>query len=152
MKKFAFAAVFTFAVVGYALAEEINVSITKVDSDKATITYVKKAGFGGGFGGKGGKGKKKQDDQPAPDPVTASYTATVKVAKGEIKKDEGGDFKKMTYTVGDEIKSGVKDDIFTKIDEKGVNARITIADDGPDKGKITQILVLPAFKKKKDAN
>lgn len=143
MKKFAFAAVFTLAVVGYALAEEINVTITKVDADKNTITYVKKAG-GGGKGGKGGK--KKQDDQPAPEPVTASYAKTVKVNKGEVSKDDDG---KMVYKAGDEIKSGLTDDTFTKIDEKGVNARITIADDGPDKGKITQILVVPAFGKKK---
>lgn len=151
MKKFAFAAVFAFAVVGYAMAEEINVSITKIDHDKGTITYVKSA-FGGGFGGGkgGGKGKKKQDDQPAPEPVTISFVKDVKIAKGMFKKDEGGDFKKGTYEAGEEIKSGLKDDIFTKADEKGVNARIKTADDGPDKGKVVQILVLQ--KKKKDAN
>jgi hypothetical protein len=150
MKKFAFAAVFTLAVVGYALADEFNVAITKVDTDKGTITYVKKAGFGFGGGGKGG-GKGKKGDQTPAEPVTVTVTKDVKIAKGKFKKDEGGDFKKMTYEDGEEIKSGFKDEIFTKADEKGVNARITISEEGDSKGKVTKILIIPAFKKK-DAN
>jgi hypothetical protein len=140
MKKFAFAIVFTFAVVGYALAEEITCSITKVDTDKQTITYVK--GGKGGFGGKKGGGKKGGADQPAPEPVTVSYAKTVKINKGEMKKDDDGTFKAI---VGDEVKDGFKDDAFTKADEKGVTARITIADDGPEKGKVTQILLVKGF-------
>jgi hypothetical protein len=140
MKKFAFAMVFALAVAGYALAEEINVSITKVDTDKGTITYVKKAGFGGGGKGKGKKGN--QDAAPA-DPVTVSVTKTVKIANGKF------DMEAKSFTAGDEIKDGFKDDIFTKAGDKGVNARITIADDGADKGKVTQILITK-FGKKKD--
>ena len=46
MKKFAFALVCTFAVVGYVVADEFNGLISKVEGDK--ITFQKKAGFGGG--------------------------------------------------------------------------------------------------------
>jgi hypothetical protein len=120
MKKFVFAAVFTLAVVGWALAEEINVSILKIDTDKSTITYKK-------------KGKKGADPGEA---VTVTYTKTVKVAKGKMDMDT----KKVV--LDEEIKDGVKAEPFAKIDEeKGLNATITIADDGPDKGKVTQILL-----------
>jgi hypothetical protein len=140
MKKFAFAAVFTLAVVGYALAEEINVNITKVDSTKSTITYVKAPKGGGGKKGGGKKGG--GADQPAPEPVTVSYTAAVKIAKGDVSKDDDG---KAVYKAGEVVKDGFKDDAFTKADEKGTTARITIADDGPDKGKVTQILLVKGF-------
>jgi hypothetical protein len=151
MKKLGLAAVFTFVVASLALAEEINVSITKVDGDGGTITYVKNAGmFGGGKGGKKGGGKKGGGDQAAPEPVTVSVVKAVKIAKGIFKMDEGGDFKKSTYEVGEEIKSGFNDEIFAKANDKGVNARITIAEDGPDKGKVTRVLIIP--KNKKDAN
>jgi hypothetical protein len=136
MKKFAFAIVFTFAVVGYALAEEISVNIMKFDTDKGTITYVKKAGFGGGK-----KGGGKKADQPAPEPVTVSYTKAVKIAKGKFDPDNKGKF-----LVDEEVKDGFKDEAFTKADpEKGTGAVITIADDGTDKGKVTQILLVKGF-------
>jgi hypothetical protein len=142
MKRFAFAMVFTFAVAGYALAEDITCAIQKVDTDKGTITYVKKAGFG--FGGKGkGKGGGKKDETPA-DPVTVSVAKTVKIVKGKF------DMESKKLVAGDEIKDGFKDDTFTKIGEKGVFATITVADDGPDKGKVTQVMVFGG--KKKDAN
>jgi hypothetical protein len=130
MKKFAFAMVFTFAVAGYALAEEISCTIQKIDTDKGTITYVKKAG---GFGG--GKGKKKNQDTPPADPVTVSVATNVKFFKGKF------DMEAKKMVAGDEIKDGFKDDTFAKMTEKGVGATITVADDGPDKGKVTQIMV-----------
>jgi hypothetical protein len=134
MKKFAFAAFFTIAMTSFALAEEFIVVITKVDADKGTITY--KKGF-----------KKQQEDTPV-EAVTVSVSKKVKIAKGEMKKDDAGD-KKFTFTVGEEIKDGFKDDAFTKADEKGTFAQITIADTGDDKGKVTQILIMKGFGGKK---
>jgi hypothetical protein len=119
MKKFAFAMVFTFAVVGYALAEDINVTIQKFDTGKGTITYVKKG---------------KKGDAPG-DPVTVSVAKSVKILKGKF------DMETKKMVAGDEIKDGFKDDVFAKMSEKGVGATITVADDGADKGKVTQILV-----------
>jgi hypothetical protein len=147
MKKFAFAAVLTVAAVSYALGEELTVVISKVDGDK--ITYKKGFAFGGGK-----KGGKKKDAAPA-DPITSTVSSTVKVAKGVGKKSDDPDVKGLVYSEGDAIKDGLKDDQFTKIDaEKGLFARITIADDGADKGKVTKILVIdaPKFGKKKDAD
>jgi hypothetical protein len=125
MKKFAFAMVFTLAVAGYALAEEFTASIMKVDTAKGTITYQKK--------------KKGEADGDA---VTVSVAKTVKIANGKKDMENKGKF-----LVGDEIKDGLKDDMFTKAGDKGVNARITVADDGADKGKVTQILVVKGGKK-----
>jgi hypothetical protein len=136
MKKFAFALVFTFAMVGYVLADDFNVTISKYDKDKNTITYTKNA-----FGGKGGKkGGKKGADQPAPEPVTMTVSKTVKVFKADVSKDDDG---KAVYKDGEEVKSGLTDDVFTKMDEKGVTAHIYVADDGADKGNVTKILLTP---------
>lgn len=55
---------------------------------------------------------------------------------------------KGKFEAGDAIETGLKDDTFTKIDEKkGVNARITTEGEG-DKAKVTQILVIQQKKKK----
>lgn len=120
MKKFLFAAVFTVAVVGLAMADEFNASIMSVDTAKGTITYQKK--------------KKGMADG---DPVTISVAKGVKVAKGKADPDNKG-----KTLLDEEIKDGLKADMFAKIDaEKGLNASIKTADDGADKGKVVQILL-----------
>ena len=54
MKKFVFAAICTFALAGFVLADEFGAVITKIDGN--TITYYKtKAAAGGKKGGGGGK-------------------------------------------------------------------------------------------------
>jgi hypothetical protein len=123
MKKFVLAAFCTVALVGLAMAEDLNVLITGIDKD-GKVSYI--------------KGKKKGEDGTK---ETGMLAAKVKVAKG-VK----GDDKK--YTAGDDIADGVKSDTFTKASaDAPVSAIITIADDGADKGKITQILVKGGKKK-----
>jgi hypothetical protein len=138
MKKFAFAAIFTVAVVSFALGEELTVNITKVDTATNKITY-KKGGF------------KKNDDAPPSEAVTKDVSSSVMVSKGNFKKGDDG----PVFEAGDAIKEGLKDEVFAKAGDKGVNARITIAEDGADKGKVTKILVIQFkgnFKGKKDAD
>ena len=69
-----------------------------------------------------------------------------KVIKGMFNKDD------QKFVAGDAIEGGIKADMFKNATDekgKGVNARLTIADDGADKGKITQVMVTGG--KKKDA-
>ena len=74
-------------------------------------------------------------------PVTLTVADKVTVAKGKFAG-------KGKIEAGDAIETGLKDETFTKIDEKkGVNARITTEGEG-DSAKITQILVLQQKKKK----
>jgi hypothetical protein len=121
MKKFALAAVCTVALVGLVMADEFGASITKIEGSK--ITYVK--------GGKKGGGE----------PATAEVSGKLKVAKGNFDADT------KKWSAGDEIKGGLKADDFKDLGDKGLNVRITIADDGPDKGKVTQILTAKKGKK-----
>jgi hypothetical protein len=116
MKKFVFAAMATVALVGFAMAEEFTAVITKCDSDKGCIEYK--------------KGKKDEAKEGK-----ADLAKNCKIAKGTFNKDD------KKFTAGDAIEKGLANEIFTKA-EKGVFARITIADDGADKGKVTQILVI----------
>jgi hypothetical protein len=125
MKKFALAAVCTFALVGLVMAEEFGATITKIEGGK--VTYVK--------GGKKGV---------TSEPATAEVSSKLKVAKGVADPDTKGKF-----NVGDEIKGALKADEFKDASaDKAVNVRITIADDGADKGKITQILLVTKKAKK----
>lgn len=142
MKKFAVAAVCTFALVGFVMADEFGANITKVDGSK--ITYFKtKAGMGKkGGGGKGG-GKGFGGGMKDGDAITGDASASVKVVKGMFDMDNPGTFK-----AGDPIEGGLKNDMFKSIDDaKGINCRITVADDGADKGKITQIMIIGGKKK-----
>jgi hypothetical protein len=108
--------------VGFTLAEEVRVFITKVDGDK--ITYQENLSKGG----KGGKGKVEKGPEK-----TLPVTSTVKVVKGKFNMET----KKLE--AGDPIEKGLKDDTFTKIDaEKGVQA--TIVTDADNKN-ITEIRV-----------
>jgi len=140
MKKFLFAAVCTITLVGFVAAEEFGAVIMKVDGNNITYFKTKAGGKGGGKGGKGG-GKKDGDE------IKGTAAASVKVAKGMYSPDD------MKWTVGDPVDGGLKADTFMNIDqEKGTPVRITVADDGPDKVKITQILTVKGFGGKKKAD
>ena len=112
--------------IGFVAADPIQVRILKVEGDDVTFQKTKKAE----------KGKKAENDG---DPVTKSAAGAV-VAKMKFNKEE----KKIE--VGEKVESGLKNEIFTKISEKGVGARINIEGD-----KITEILIFGG-KKKKDTN
>jgi hypothetical protein len=128
MRKFVLAAFCTVTLVGFVLADEFTAVITKVDGNK--ITYFK-AKAGGGKGGKGGgKGAQKEGDA-----ITGTASASVKVIKGKFDPDA------MKMVAGDPIEGGLTNDMFKMIDaDMGVTVTLTVADDGADKGKITQIM------------
>jgi hypothetical protein len=111
--------------VGVALAAEIRAIITKVDGNKITFSENK---------GKGERG-------PA---QTLPVADNVKVTQMKFNRDT----KKLE--AGDALKDGLKNEMFSKIGEKGVGA--TIVTDADNK-KITEIRVGGfggGFKKKKD--
>jgi hypothetical protein len=133
MKKFLFAAVCTLTLVGYVVADEFGAVITKVDGNNISYFKTKPPEGGKGFG----KAEKDGTEQKA---VAA---ANVKVAKGMF------DMESKSFKAGPDIEGGLKADMFKTIDaEKGVNATITIADSGADKGKITSIVTKGGGKKK----
>jgi hypothetical protein len=107
------AAVILGLSVGIGLAEEIRAVIIKVDGKNITFAEYK---------GKGERGAEKT--LPAAD--------NIKVTKGQFNKDT----KKLE--AGDSIASGLKDQQFTKIDEKGLRATIVT---GADNKQITEIRV-----------
>jgi hypothetical protein len=140
MKKFLFAAVCTFTLVGYVVADEFSAQITKVDGKNVSYFKTEAGGKGGGGkgGGKGGfgGGKRVGDEQKA----TAADSC--KVSKGMFDMDT------KSFKAGDPIEGGLNSDMFKNIDsEKGVNVTITIADSGADKGKITSIVTKGGKKK-----
>jgi hypothetical protein len=109
--------------VAFVAADEFQGRITKIDGDKVTVQKYK------------GKGKKAEKDG---DPIT--YDAKgVKVVGGKFDPDA----KKVVD--GDEIKDGLKAEMFSKLPDNGLNA--TLTNDGD---KLTKIRVFQ--KKKKDAN
>jgi len=125
MKKFAMPMVCTLAVVGFVVADEFNASITKVEGNKNTFL----------------KGKKGDDQKEG----SAEVASNVKVLNGMFEKSDAG----FKVNPGDAIEGGLKNEMFTKIGEKGVSAQITT----DDKGKVTQILAVQfkgGFGKKKD--
>jgi hypothetical protein len=117
--------------IGFVAADEFTATITKVDGD--TVTYQKY------LAKKKGDTEKKKDG----DAVTISAKGA-KVAKGTFNKDD------KKFVAGDAIADGLKNEMFTKITEKGVGARITTEGEGTS-AKITQILIV-GKKGKKGAN
>jgi hypothetical protein len=110
--------------VGFTLADEIRVFITKVDGDKVTFQENLTKG--------GGKGKGKGNVEKGPE-KTLPVTSTVKVLKGKYDKET----KKLE--AGEAYEKGLKDDVFTKIDaEKGVQGVIITDSDNKN---ITEIRV-----------
>jgi len=123
MKKFVMAALCSFALVGFVIADEFTATLTKVTG--STV--------------EGKKGKKGEDAKE----FKLDLAKNVKVAKGMFDMDT------KKWSAGDAIEGGLKADAFTTIGEKGLQVRITTADDGADKGKVTQILVTGKGGKKK---
>ena len=108
----------------FVMADDFFATITKVEGDKVTYQKYQKT--------KKGEEKKKDGDAVTID------AAGAKVAKMSFNKET----KKVE--AGDAIEGGLKAEVFAKIGEKGLAARITTSDDNK---KITQILV-PGGKKK----
>jgi hypothetical protein len=108
---------------GFAAAEEFGAIITKVDGNKVSLYKTKK------------KGAKDGDE------ITLTADDKVEVAKGKFNKDD------KKFVAGDAIEGGLKAEMFKKIGEKGIGARIITDDDGK---KIKTILIMGG-KKKKDA-
>jgi hypothetical protein len=119
LRKFVCAAVVVVVGLGVAMADEFGAVITKVDGNKVTFQKVK-------------KGEKS-------DPMTLPVKAGAKITKGMFNKDT------KKFEAGDAIDTGLKNEMFTKIDaEKGLAVRITTDEDNKN---ITAITV--GGKKKK---
>lgn len=123
LRKVISAMVMLVLCMGITMADEIRAIITKVDGDKITFAENK---------GKGEKGAEK----------TLPVADGVKVLKGKFNQDT----KKLE--AGDALEGGLKNELFSKIGEKGVQA--TVVTDGDNK-KITEIRV-GGGRKKKDNN
>lgn len=128
IRKLASAMFVMTVAIGFVAADDFTATITKVDGDKVTYQKYLKA--------KKGEEKKKDGDA-----VTATVTAAATIAKAKFSKED------KKFIAGDKLEGGLKADVFAKIGEKGITARITTEGE-----KITQILVLGGGgKKKKDA-
>jgi hypothetical protein len=128
LRKLVCAAVVVMIGFGVALADEFTAIITKVEGNK--VTFQK---------GKFDPDTKKFERGPE---MTLPVTADAKITKGKFNAET----KKLE--AGEAIENGLKNDIFTKIGEKGQFASITT--DTSNKN-ITAIRTA-GFKKKKDAN
>ena len=123
-----FCAVFMMVVaVSFVAADEFVAVITEVKGTNVTFQKYKKAE------------KKEKDGDAVTLPVKEGST----IAKGKFNKDD------KKWEAGDKVEGGLAASELAKISEKGVRAQITT---DADKKHITQILVLPAGKKKKDTN
>jgi len=119
-RRFILASTFVVCAVSFAFSDTFVGNITSVEGNK--VTYKK---FGGGKKGGGAKGGEE---------ATSEAIKDVAVTKG-------AGFKADPDKKGEKVEGGLKNEMFTKdkIGEKGIFARITVADDGADKGKITAI-------------
>jgi hypothetical protein len=117
-------------VLGVSLvaAAEYQGRILKVED--GTVTFQKTKG----------KGKDAENDG---DPIKLKVGKDAKVVAGKFDKDA------MKVVDGDEIKDGLKNEMFSKTGKKGLNATVTTEGEG-DKEAITKIRVFGG-KKKKDA-
>jgi len=123
MKKLAFAAICTVAVVGTVMADEFTAQITKVDGNYITFCRpVQPLGI-------------PRDDEKR------TVADTAKILKGVAHLDA-----KIIVKDGDLIQGGLKAEVFRNAsDDTPVLARITVADDGKDKGKIVKILTVGSY-------
>jgi hypothetical protein len=107
--------------VGLVAAEEFSAIIKKVDGDKVTFVKFDFKNF-----------KKDKDKDAKQEETTLPVAANAKITKGKFNKEE----KKVEP--GEAIENGLKNELFTKIDEKkgkgpfgaGLFARITTSEDG----------------------
>jgi len=132
MRKLVAAVTLFVLTVGFAMAEEFNAVITKVDGNKVTLHKTKR-------GEKGKKGEKGEAE-------TLNVADGAKVVKGKFNKED------KKFEAGDSIEGGLSNKMFAG---KGVNARITTN----DAGAITQVMTTFNFgggdkkkKKKTDTN
>jgi hypothetical protein len=125
LRKAVGAAVILVLCVGVALADEIRAVITKVEDNKVTFFPIE---------GKGKDAKKGEEK-------TMTAVKDVKVVKGKFDKEA------MKFVAGDPIEGGLKNEMFTKIGDKGRGA-LLITD--ADNKKITEIRVFKGKGKKKD--
>jgi hypothetical protein len=122
-RKFAVAAVVTLITFGIALADEFTASITKVEDGKVTFHKTK-------FN----KEDKKLEKGEA---MTLPVSKDLKVTKAAFGKGKG--------KAGDPLEGGLKNELFTKISEKGLFAQIVTDSDNKN---ITEIRVFAGFGKK----
>jgi len=121
MRKFVCASIFVLVAMSFVVAEEIRVTITKIEDGK-TVHYTK-------------KGKKKGDE---PIKGTIALSPTAKVVMGTFNKET----KKVD--AGEAITEGTKADVFKT--DKGVPALLVTEGEG-DKAVVTEIRVLKGKKK-----
>lgn len=121
---FALCVTATMAYQSKLKAEEIKALITKVDPEKGTISYKTMPA--------------KKGDAPG-DEVTTKVDAKATFFTGKRDPD-----KKGTIIEGDSIPDGLKADVFAKIGDKGLPARLTTNDDKA----ISKVVVVPMGKKK----
>jgi hypothetical protein len=172
MKKFAIAAVVSFTLVGWVMAEEFTLQVTKISDDGSKVTGFKAKGGKGGFGGFG-KGEE----------VTIKLAPGLQVHKGKFDPDamafvkEGDDLKiaglktalsevpPAGVTIGgtkladkDKLELSMKDGkVVAKLNGKDIDldtvqytpkaAMITRATTD-DNGVVTSVILFPAFGKK----
>jgi hypothetical protein len=130
LRKFVCAAIVVVFGLSIAMADEIQVLISKADGGK--ITYKKVMVGKGGKGGKGGgKGVQTEGDD-----ITMPVKADAKITKGKFDMDA------KKFVADEKIDGGLKSDTFTKIDEKGLRA--TIITDADNKN-VTEIIVGGGF-------
>ena|SRR5437660_3905487 len=116
-RKLVGALVVMVVAIGFVAAEDLNGVITKVDGDKITFQKMTKA-------------KKGVKSEKEGDPIVLTVNKDAKIVAKKFDKDA----KKV---VEEEVKDGLKAELFAKIDpEKGLNAVVT-ADDG----KVSKIAV-----------
>jgi hypothetical protein len=127
MRKFVCATVCALAVVGYALADEYNLFITKIEDGKVT-------------GKKFMKGKGKGEE------VTVNLAKDAKIYKGKFDMDAKKMVKEGDAVKVDALSTAVKEAVKADSEKGGVFARVTTEGSGKDE-KITE-LIYGSFKKK----
>jgi len=139
-RRFALAVVLVAITFSFAYSETFFAKVTKVEGNK--VTYQK------------GTFDKDTKKFTYGDATTTEAIKDVPVTKG------GGFGGKAGGKKGEALEKGLANEMFTTIDkEKGVTARITIAEEGDNKGKISEVSTFAAFggkggakdKKDKDA-
>jgi len=128
LHRFVLTVVFVGVTVAFALGRDVVVDIKKVDGQKVTFAEFKVKG------------------EPAGKDETATAVATVVVEKkGKAAGGKGGKAGKGgkgAPVPNDPVEGGLTNAMFKDIPaDKGVRATVTIDDDGPNKDKITKIVV-----------
>ena len=114
--------------IGFVAADEFTATIHKVDGNKITYQKYKKV-----------KGKAPEKDG---DEVVISVASDANITYGKVNKDT------KKFEPSDKIEGGLKADMFTKIGEKGVTARL----DTKGEGKDAKVILIGITKKKAAAN